>query len=177
MIDLALIRFAQVPEPCQKRGKVGSVKQRLLAELDAFEVTSFDRCVQRSAADTEQLKCLVDRVRYFRKTEGRRVDRINSGALIVVHTRHCLVRRNVFMGFARVSHRTHCVTRLGVNEQPKSALCYAMAFPSVGGETILFGLKLGQPVGQGAMPTALLDNAHDLRDGFRGFGKLGVDFR
>jgi hypothetical protein len=39
-----------VPEPSQKRGKVGSVKQRLLAELDAFEVTSFDRCVQRSAA-------------------------------------------------------------------------------------------------------------------------------
>ena len=27
--------------------------------------------------------------------------------------------------------------------------------PSVGGETVLFGLKLGQPVGQGAMPTAL----------------------
>jgi len=36
------IRFAQAPELCQKRGKVGSVKQRLLAELDAFEVTSFD---------------------------------------------------------------------------------------------------------------------------------------
>ena len=67
MIDLALIRFAQVPEPRQKRGKVGSVKQRLFAELDAFDVASFDRCVQRSAADTEQLKCLVDRVRYFRK--------------------------------------------------------------------------------------------------------------
>jgi hypothetical protein len=27
--------------------------------------------------------------------------------------------------------------------------------PSVGGETFLFGLKLGQPVGPGAMPTAL----------------------
>ena len=91
MIGPGLIRFAQVPEPCQKRGKVGSVKQRLLAELDAFEVTSFDRCVQRSAADTEQLKCLVDRVRYFRKTEGGRVDRINSGALIVVHTRRALL--------------------------------------------------------------------------------------
>src|SRR5882757_2418590 len=127
VIDLALIRFAQVLKPYHKRGKVGSVKQRLLAELDAFEVTSFDRCVQRSAADTEQLKCLADRVRYFREAECRRVDRINSGALIVVHTRHCLVRRNVVMGCARVSHGTHCVTRLGLNEQPKSTLRYAMA--------------------------------------------------
>ena len=126
-VDPTLIRLAQVPETCQKRGKVGSVKQRLLAELDAFEVTSFDSCVQRSAADAEQLKCLVDRVRYLRKTEGRRVDRIGSGALIVVRARHGLVRRNVVMGFARVSHGTHCVTRLGVNEQPKSALCYAIA--------------------------------------------------
>ena len=89
VIELALIRYAQAPEPCQKRGKVGSVKQRLLAKLDAFEVTTlFDRCVQR-AADTEQLKCLVDRIRYFRKTKGRRVDRINSNA----YARHCLVRR------------------------------------------------------------------------------------
>jgi hypothetical protein len=40
------IRFAQESEPRQKRGKVGSVKQRLLAELDGFEVTSFDRCVE-----------------------------------------------------------------------------------------------------------------------------------
>ena len=127
VIGLALIRSAQVPEPCQKRGKVGSVKQRLLAELGASEVTSFDRCVQRSAADTEQLKCLVDRIRYFRKAESRRVDRINSGALVVAHTRHCVVRRNVFKRFARVSHSTHCVTRLGENEQPKSALYYAMA--------------------------------------------------
>ena len=86
VIDLALIRFAQVPEPRQKRGKVGSVKQRLFAELDAFEVTSFDRCVQRGAADTEQLKCLVDRVLYFRKTEGGKVAQIKSGTLIVVHT-------------------------------------------------------------------------------------------
>jgi hypothetical protein len=70
VIGLALIQFAEVPEPCQKGGKVGRVKQRLLAELDAFEVTSFDRCVQRSAADTEQLKCLVDGVRYFRKAEA-----------------------------------------------------------------------------------------------------------
>jgi len=46
--------------------------------------------------------------------------------------------------------------------------------PSAGGETVLFGLKLGQPVGQGAMPTALLDDAHDLRDGVRGFGKLAA---
>jgi hypothetical protein len=35
----------------------------------------------------------------------------------------------VIMGFARVRHGTHCVTRLGVNEQPKPALCYAMASP------------------------------------------------
>ncbi len=27
------------------------------------EVTSFDRCVERSSADTEQVKCLADRVR------------------------------------------------------------------------------------------------------------------
>jgi hypothetical protein len=44
--DAVRIRFAQAPELCQKRGKVGSVKQRLLAKLDAFEVTSFDRCVE-----------------------------------------------------------------------------------------------------------------------------------
>lgn len=49
VIDPALIQFAQAPESCQKRGKVGGVKQRLLAELDAFEITSFDRCVQRRA--------------------------------------------------------------------------------------------------------------------------------
>ena len=95
MIDLALIRFAQVLKPRHKRGKVGSVKQRLLAELDAFEVTSFDRCVQRSAADTEQVECLADRVRYLRKTEGTRVDRIVSGVLVVAPTRYCVVRRNV----------------------------------------------------------------------------------
>ena len=47
--------------------------------------------------------------------------------------------------------------------------------PSAGGETVLFGLKLGPPVGQGAMPTVLLDDAHDLCDGFRGFGKLAVE--
>jgi len=52
--DPALIQFARAPEPCQKSGKVGGVKQRLLAELDAFEVTSFDRCVERSAADSDQ---------------------------------------------------------------------------------------------------------------------------
>jgi len=38
--DAVRLRFAQVPEPCQERGKVGSVKQSLLAELDAFEVMS-----------------------------------------------------------------------------------------------------------------------------------------
>ena len=74
MTDPVRIRFAAAPQLCQKRGKVGSVKQRLLAELNAFEVASFDGCVQRGAADTEQLECFVDRVRYFRETEGRRVD-------------------------------------------------------------------------------------------------------
>jgi hypothetical protein len=62
------IRFAQAPELCQKRGKVGCVKQRLLAELDAFEITSFYRCVERSSADTEQVKCFADRVSCLRKT-------------------------------------------------------------------------------------------------------------
>jgi hypothetical protein len=47
-----------------------------------------------------------------------------------------------------------------------------MASHRAGGETCPFDLKLGQPVGQGAMPSALLHDAHDLRDGFRGFGKL-----
>ena len=44
-----------------------------------------------------------------------------------------------------------------------------------GGETVLLGLKLGQPVGQGAMPTALLDDAHDLRDGLIRLGKFLAD--
>jgi hypothetical protein len=60
MTDPVRIRFAQAPQHCQKRGKIGSVKQRLLAELNAFEVASFDRCVERSATDTEQVKCLPD---------------------------------------------------------------------------------------------------------------------
>jgi len=64
--DAMPILLAQAPEPYQKRGKVGSVKQRLLAELDAFQITSFDRCVERSSADTEQVKCLADRVRCLR---------------------------------------------------------------------------------------------------------------
>jgi hypothetical protein len=75
-------RFVQAPEPCQKRGKVGSVKQRLLAELDAFEVTSFDRCIERSSADTEQVKCLADRVRCLRKTESTGVNRICGRVLV-----------------------------------------------------------------------------------------------
>ena len=43
-----------------------------------------------------------------------------------------------------------------------------------GGETVLFGLKFGQAVGQRPVPAALLDDAHDLGDGFRGFGKLAA---
>ncbi len=46
--------------------------------------------------------------------------------------------------------------------------------PSAGGDTVLIGLKLGQPVGEGATPIALLDDAHDLRDGFRGFSELAA---
>ena len=57
MTNAARIRFAQAPEFCQKRGKVGSVRQCFHPELDALEVASFDRCVERSSADTEQVKC------------------------------------------------------------------------------------------------------------------------
>jgi hypothetical protein len=61
-----------------------------------------------------------------------------------------------------VSHRTHCVTRVRVNEQPESAPCYAMASPQWAVRLSCY-LKFGQPVG--AVPTALLDDEHDLRDG------------
>jgi hypothetical protein len=53
MADPVRVRFAQAPYLCQKRGKVASVKQRLLAELNALEVASFDRFVERGATDTE----------------------------------------------------------------------------------------------------------------------------
>jgi len=53
MTDPVRVRFAQAPHLCQKRGKVASVKQRLLAELNALEVASFDRFVERSATDTK----------------------------------------------------------------------------------------------------------------------------
>ena len=43
-----------------------------------------------------------------------------------------------------------------------------------GAEAVLFRLKLGQPIGQGAMPTALLDDAHDLRNGLCRLGKLAA---
>jgi hypothetical protein len=55
-----------------------------------------------------------------------------------------------------------------------SLRCAALWRPSAHVEAVLFGLKLGQPVGQGVMPTALLDDAHDLRDSFRGFGKVAA---
>jgi hypothetical protein len=76
------IRFALAPELCQKRGKVSSVKQRLLAELDAFEVTSFDRCVKRGSANTEQVKCLADSVSCLRKTESAGVNRTSVRVII-----------------------------------------------------------------------------------------------
>lgn len=80
--DAVRLRFAQAPEPCQKPGEVGSIKQRLLAELDTFEVSPFDRCVERSSADTEQVKCLADRVRCLRKTERTGVNRIGAHVLV-----------------------------------------------------------------------------------------------
>jgi hypothetical protein len=33
----------------------------------------------------------------------------------------------VVMGFARMSHGTHCVTRLGLNEQAKSTLLCSLS--------------------------------------------------
>ena len=97
MTDLVCIRFAQAPQLCQKRGKVGSVKQRLLAELNAFEVASFDRCVERSATDTEQVKCLSDPVSCLRKTESTGVNRIVARVLVGASSWHCSIRRIVFV--------------------------------------------------------------------------------
>jgi hypothetical protein len=81
----------------QKRGKVGSVKQRLLAELNAFEVASFDRCVERSATDTEHVKCLPDPVSCLRKTESTGINRIVARVLVGASSWHCSVRRIVFV--------------------------------------------------------------------------------
>ncbi len=53
MTDPVCVRFAQASHLCQKRGKVASVKQRLLAELNALEAASFNRFVERSATDTK----------------------------------------------------------------------------------------------------------------------------
>ena len=96
------IRFAEASEPCKKRGKVGSVKQRLLAELNAFEVTSFDRCVERSATDTKQVKCLPDPVSCLRKTENMGVNRIVTRVLVGPSAWHCSIRRIVYAWFAKV---------------------------------------------------------------------------
>jgi hypothetical protein len=82
--DAVRISFAQAPELCQKRGKVGGVKQRLVAEFDAFEVTAFDRCVERSSANTEQVKCLADRISCLRKTENAGINRTSDRVLIGV---------------------------------------------------------------------------------------------
>jgi hypothetical protein len=96
MTDPVRIRFAQAPQHCQKRGKVGSVKQRLLAELNAFEVASFDRCVERSATDTEQVKCLPDPVSCLRKTESTGVNRIDAHVRVGASSWHWSIRRVVF---------------------------------------------------------------------------------
>jgi hypothetical protein len=42
----------------------------------------------------------------------------------------------------------------------------------VSGKTVLFGFDLGQPVGQGAVPTACSMMGTISAMGFRGFGKL-----
>jgi hypothetical protein len=42
----AYVAFAQTTELCQERGKVGGVKQRFLAELNAPEVAPFDGSVE-----------------------------------------------------------------------------------------------------------------------------------
>jgi len=74
----ARIRFAQARESLQKPGNVGCVKQRLLAELDAFEVTSFYCCIERGSADTEQFKGLADAVGGLGKPESTGVNRIGA---------------------------------------------------------------------------------------------------
>jgi hypothetical protein len=43
-----------------------------------------------------------------------------------------------------------------------------------GGEAVLSDLKLGEPLGQGAVSGALLDDVHDVGDRLRGFGKLAA---
>ena len=55
-----------------------------------------------------------------------------------------------------------------------SLRCATLWRPFSGRKTVLFGLKVGQPVGQGAMPTAVLDDAQGLRDSLRDFGKLAA---
>jgi hypothetical protein len=70
-MDLMGIRVDAVRRPWRTaRGKVGGVKQRLVAEFDTFKVTAFDRCVKRGSANTEQVKCLADRISCLRKTEN-----------------------------------------------------------------------------------------------------------
>src|SRR5216683_5816490 len=98
MTDPVRIRFAQAPQLCQKRGKVASLKQRLLAELNALEVASFDRFVERSATDTEQVKRLPDPVSCLRKTESTGVNRIVARVLVGASSWYCTaqVSENVY---------------------------------------------------------------------------------
>jgi hypothetical protein len=120
-------RFAQAPEPCQKRGEVGSIKQRLLTEFDTFEVTPFDRCVERSSTDTEQVKCLADRVRGLQdRTHGGQSDR---------RTCPCRSASNPVRVIFSGEPWPHCAMRGGWNERPESALHYAVSsfqHPDVG---------------------------------------------
>ena len=125
--EVLRIRFAQASEPCKKRGKVGSVKQRLLAELNAFEVTSFDRCVERSATDTEQVKCLPDPVSCLRKTENTGVNRIVTRVLVGTSSWHGSIRQNCLRVVCEGAPWPHCAIHAGSNEQPESAQHYAVS--------------------------------------------------
>ena len=105
--DAVHILFAHASEPHQERGKVDGVEQSFLAEFDVFEVASFDRCVERGAADAEQLKCLADRVSRLRKTESTGINRIGARVVDRVTSWHYAIRQIVVALFARVSHGAH----------------------------------------------------------------------
>jgi hypothetical protein len=59
---------------------------------------------ERSATDTEQVKCLPDPVSCLRKTENTGVDRIVTRVLVGPSAWHCFIRRIVYAWFARVCH-------------------------------------------------------------------------
>src|SRR5712671_5549687 len=59
---------------------------------------------ERSATDTEQVKCLPDPVSCLRKTENTGVDRIVTRVLVGPSAWHCFIRRIVYAWLARVCH-------------------------------------------------------------------------